>query len=98
MSKTSVVWATAFAVSVIAAIATAQHRFRYHDETSAEPLRLVPATVDPGENSASVRETGSKIKVTGNGIPDHLVGQFPNSGNPHQIETQKVRLRLTAPP
>ncbi|WP_171186439.1 YHYH protein [Ruegeria sp. HKCCC2117] len=98
MSKISVIWGAAFALSAVAAIATAQHRFRYHDETATEPLRLVPATVDPGENIASVKEKGSKIKVTGNGIPDHLVGQFPNRGNPHQIETQKVKLKLPANP
>ncbi|UUV05432.1 YHYH protein [Ruegeria sp. YS9] len=98
MSKISILWSAAFTLSAAAAVATAQHRFRYHDETTAEPLRLVPATENPGENSASVKEKGGKIKVTGNGIPDHLVGLFPNRGNPHQIEQQKVRLKLPAQP
>lgn len=98
MSKISILWGTAFALSAAAAVATAQHRFRYHDETTAEPLRLVPATENPGKSSTSVKEKGGKIKVTGNGIPDHLVGPFPNQGNPHQIEQQKVRLKLPAKP
>lgn len=98
MSKTSIIWSAAFALSAIAAVATAQHRFRYHDETTTKPLRLVPATVDPGKNRASVKENDTTIRVKGNGIPDHLVGQFPNRGNPHQIERQKVNLKVPAAP
>ncbi len=89
---------TAFALSVVAVIATAQHRFRYHDETQSQPLRLVPATVDPGASRTQINETASKLRLSGNGIPDHLVGQFPNRGNPHQMTSQSVNLHIPKTP
>ena len=98
MTKTATVWSIAFALSVIAAIATAQHRFRYHDETKAQPLHLGAATVDPGVSRSEFDETRSSIRVSANGIPDHLVGQFPNRGNPHSISEQQVSLKLPAQP
>jgi hypothetical protein len=49
-------------------------------------------------NSASVNATAtaawtcsaSQRVLTGNGLPDHPVGTFPNSGNPHAIAAQSV--------
>ncbi|NVO54351.1 YHYH protein [Rhodobacteraceae bacterium B1Z28] len=96
--KIAIIWGTAFAVSAIAVIATAQHRFRYHDEIEARPLRLVPATVDPGTSRSTIKESKSKLRLSANGIPDHLVGQFPNRGNPHQISKQKVKLSIPTTP
>ena len=97
-TKIAIIWSTAFAISAAAVVATAQHRFRYHDETQTKPLDLLPATVDPGKSRSKVKKTGSNIKLSANGIPDHLVGQFPNRGNPHQISTQKVKLSVPANP
>lgn len=97
-NKAAITWSIALVLSAVAAVATAQHRFRYHDETQTEPLALVPATVDPGTSRSKVLERRSKLSVTGNGIPEHLVGQFPNSGNPHHISSQKVRLQVPKKP
>ncbi|WP_424831321.1 YHYH protein [Ruegeria sp.] len=97
-NKTAILWSLTFAITAVAAIASAQHRFRYHDETRAKPLNLVPATVDPGTNRSKIKETGAKVKISGNGIPDHLVGQFPNRGNPHSVSAQKIRLSVPANP
>ncbi|WP_170466789.1 YHYH protein [Ruegeria arenilitoris] len=98
MTKTVAIWSAAFALSTIAAIATAQHRFRYHDETETQPLRLQAATVDPGTSLTEISESQNSLKVSANGIPDHLVGRFPNRGNPHGISQQNVSLKIPANP
>ncbi|MBO9447193.1 YHYH protein [Ruegeria sp. R14_0] len=98
MTKTVAIWSAAFALSTIAAIATAQHRFRYHDETQTQPLRLQPATVDPGTSRTEISESRNSLRVTANGIPDHLVGRFPNRGNPHSISQQNVSLKISPNP
>ena len=36
--------------------------------------------------------------VESNGIPNHKVGKFPNSGNPHSIKTQKYKFKLPLKP
>ena len=36
--------------------------------------------------------------LTANGIPDHVVGQFPNLGNPNAISEQAVRFTVTTSP
>ncbi|WP_120631997.1 YHYH protein [Ruegeria sp. EL01] len=96
--KTVVIWGAALVISASAAVAVAQQRFRYHDETEIRPINLVPATVDPGTSRSKIKQTASKLRMTGNGIPDHLVGQFPNRGNPHSISTQNVKLNIPANP
>ncbi|WP_108859260.1 YHYH protein [Ruegeria sp. Alg231-54] len=98
MTKTVAVWSVAFALSAVAAIATAQHSFRYHDETETQPLLLQAATVDPGHSHSEISETRKSIRVSANGIPDHLVGSFPNQGNPHSISQQRVNLKVPTNP
>jgi len=98
MTKAATVWSLAFALSTVAALATAQHRFRYHDATQTKPLTLQPATVNPGVSRTDFRETRGTIDVSANGIPDHLVGRFPNRGNPHPISEQKVSLDIPVDP
>lgn len=51
-NKIVIPWSIAFFFSVVGIIATAQHRFRFHDETRVQTLELAPATVDPGANQA----------------------------------------------
>ncbi|MCG7519439.1 YHYH protein [Ruegeria sp. Ofav3-42] len=98
MIKIITVWSIAFALSTVAAIATAQQRFRYHDETETRPLTLQAATVDPGISRSELKESRTNLRVSANGIPDHLVGKFPNRGNPHQISEQKVNLKIPSNP
>ena len=41
---------------------------------------------------------GTERTLTANGIPDHPVGTFPNSGNPNSISTQSVSAAYTLNP
>lgn len=36
--------------------------------------------------------------LTGNGLPDHAVGEFPNAGNPNTISAQSVSASMTLTP
>ncbi|MGR3620729.1 YHYH protein [Pseudophaeobacter sp.] len=71
---------------------------RYHDEISGGPLSLVPATIDPGTSTSALTTGASALRIAGNGIPDHLVGRFPNPGNPNRISPQKVLLQVPLTP
>lgn len=41
---------------------------------------------------------GTNRSLTGNGLPDHAVGTFPNSGNPNTISAQTVSGSMTLTP
>ncbi|MGL4610157.1 MAG: YHYH protein [Trueperaceae bacterium] len=57
-------------------------------------------------DSASVQQTSTsewscsdtERLLTGNGIPDHEVGTFPNAGNPNTISEQSISATLTLTP
>ncbi|MEQ1843138.1 MAG: YHYH protein [Verrucomicrobiales bacterium] len=72
---------------------------RKHTATTAASISLIPATEDPP--SASRHEfsrTKSGLSVSSNGIPEHLVGMFPNRGNPHTIRPQGYEIVLPSDP
>ena len=46
----------------------------------------------------SWKENGSSRILEGNGIPNHEVGTFPNSGNPNSIRAQNVSENFTLYP
>lgn len=72
---------------------------RKHTASQSQPLRLVPATEDPSANSKYHEQTVQEERtVESNGIPEHMVGQFPNRGNPHAIAEQRYRFRIPANP
>lgn len=98
MLKPAVLWGSSLTFAVIATITTAQHRFRYQDETTTRPLILQPATIDPGVSYVDLTEAKNRVSVSANGIPDHLVGRFPNRGNPHSLSEQRVNLSVPAHP
>lgn len=97
-ARRPIIWSIACAISICAIAASAQQRLRYHDETQTRPLQLVPATVNPGPSRSEIDQNDVTRRLSGNGIPDHLVGQFPNRGNPHKISTQRVNLSIPADP
>ena len=69
---------------------------RYHTATQTKPIKLEPSVIQL-ENSPSVtieKKGGTRI-IRSNGIPNHLVGRFPNCGNPHQIQEQEHNFILT---
>jgi hypothetical protein len=42
--------------------------------------------------------TANERKLSGNGIPNHTVGPFPNAGNPNRISAQNVNFTTTVTP
>ena len=82
------------------------------DESSTEECRIIPirsgfAVVDclvqateepPTNNQSTIEHTGGHLHFASNGIPEHLVGRFPNKGNPHAIRSQRYNFNLPANP
>ncbi|MEP3480866.1 MAG: YHYH protein [Fuerstiella sp.] len=72
---------------------------RRHTTTESKPLTLVPANQDVGfPSEVSIEVQGQYRIITVNGIPDHAVGQFPNSGNPNTIAVQPKVYRVPVSP
>lgn len=72
---------------------------RHHVVTKAQPLHLVPSTETPSTPSMySVALAQIYRRIQSNGIPKHLVGRFPNPGNPNAIAQQRYVLDLPAHP
>ncbi len=96
------------AIAAIAMISTAnaqrpdrQHRHgdHVHTETEAKPLQLVPADQKPpADNKVEIKTRGNFRIIEANSIPEHLVGKFPNPGNPNTIEPQTVEIKLPLEP
>ena len=61
-------------------------------------IDTVACTVDPGPNEVSITTTDDRRVVESNGIPDHLVGEFPNPGNPNAIEVQAQTFEMSLTP
>ncbi|EAQ77003.1 YHYH protein [Blastopirellula marina] len=88
-------------ITLIAGLAIAQFGppLRRHLANQMRPLQLVPATEAPvGPNRVQIEIVGADRVISANGIPDHKTGQFPNRGNPHQIEEQRYVYRIPAKP
>ena len=75
-----------------------QQRERRLSATQRGTVTLEPAdrVVSPSEVFTEVR--GNTRIVRTNGIPEHTVGAFPNSGNPHAITQQNFEFRMTTDP
>ncbi len=72
---------------------------RKHTETESKPLKLVPANQKPpGKNEVKIEINDGFRVITANNIPSHLVGKYPNPGNPNIISPQKVELKLPLKP
>ena len=48
--------------------------------------------------SVMLTNTGTKTSITGNGIPDHTTGTFPNAGNPNTITAQTIAYEVSNTP
>ena len=97
------VWALLLAsiMTVIMVVAQPPGRpgMRKHTATQSQPLRLVPARMEPDAKSERSESLQNEMRLLeANGIPEHQVGPFPNRGNPHSIEPQRYRFRLPASP
>ncbi len=95
-----IVIASAFLLLVLVGTLTwSQLGGRRHTATSKQPLRLVPATQQaPGAPQAKIDHGHGHVHVEANGIPKHLVGRFPNRGNPHEIRPQRYQFNLPEEP
>lgn len=49
-------------------------------------------------SNAAISCSGTSRTITGNGVPDHTPGTFPNSGNPNTIAATNVRFTNTTQP
>ena len=89
-----------FAIMIIAVtVAQGPPPMRKHTATEARPIQLVPASEKPPARNEEKTQTRGEVRVIeSNGIPEHLVGKFPNRGNPHSIEEQPYRFEIPAKP
>lgn len=72
---------------------------RHHTATRVQPLTLIPANTPPPEANYEKTELKGDLRVIeSNGIPGHLVGPFPNQGNPHTITPQRHHFEIPANP
>lgn len=49
-------------------------------------------------SSVTISTNGEQRCVRSNGLPDHTTGQFPNNGNPHSIQQQRIDYCFPANP
>lgn len=87
------------AMGILAAVFAQPPMLRRHTATSTRPLSIVPADRQPpAANRVSITMQGDTRVIRSNDIPKHLVGAFPNRGNPHAISEQSAEVRLPAKP
>lgn len=85
--------------AVTTVVAQGPPPMRKHTANQVQPLTLVPADQKPPAVSMEKVEPRGDVRVIeSNGIPEHLVGRFPNGGNPHRITAQLYRFEVPANP
>lgn len=73
----------------------AQYRiFKKHSTINKKPLNVLPAINKLSFKSEVKIIIGEYLSITANGIPDHLVGKFPNKENPHTILPQEYHFEI----
>ncbi|MEO1495757.1 MAG: YHYH protein [Planctomycetota bacterium] len=103
MTRTRSRWTLFVAILLVgvaaAAVAQRGFGFRRHTATDARALTLVPADREPPAPSRHEHTHDSAIRtIESNGVPAHLVGAFPNPGNPNTIREQRHRFRVPLKP
>ena len=72
---------------------------RTHTVIEKGTLRKVPTRQKPpAASQVSITVEGDERVIRSNGIPAHLVGRFPNRGNPNAISAQNHVYRIPANP
>lgn len=80
-------------------LAFSQPRTRSHTALSSSGATTIQANVSPRvANQVSISVSGQYRYIKSNGIPDHNVGEFPNSGNPHEIIEQSNSYKVPSNP
>ncbi len=93
----------AIATVAVSVIAEAQQRNRQQRERRLSATQRGTVTLEPADRVLSPSEVFIEVRgdtriVRTNGIPEHAVGAFPNSGNPHAITEQNFDFRMTTDP
>jgi hypothetical protein len=66
---------------------------------SSGNIDVVKANQKPiTSNQISIKIAGDERVISANGVSQHLTGNFPNSGNPHEITEQSYTYRVPAKP
>ena len=85
----------AFIVFILILNTYAQQRItKKHDVIGKKKLNLLPTNFKLSYESEVLITKDDFIFISGNGIPDHLVGRFPNKSNPHTILPQKYKFKI----
>jgi hypothetical protein len=72
---------------------------RAHTATVKKPVFFEPSNKRlDGSSQVHIKVSGGERIIKSNGIPDHLVGRFPNCGNPHTIAEQDHYFKTTTKP
>ena len=91
-------------VCVVAAAAGAAHGQHQHeppagDGSALQDQREGPMeVVDLPEPAVSVRVEGGFRVITTNGLPDHVIGEFPNAQNPNALRALNREFRIPLNP
>ncbi len=57
--------------------------------SAASAISLSPVTALA---KVKISETGTKVCISSNGVPNHSTGRFPNRGNPHSMRKQNINV------
>ena len=72
---------------------------RAHTAISTKPVKFEPSNVKlPLESRVSFKVEDDERIIESNGVPNHLVGRFPNCGNPHSIAEQDFDFEVAMKP
>ena len=61
-------------------------------------LSLASAAAYAAANYVRFSESQDQICISSNGLPDHATGRFPNAGNPHSLQAQRVDVCVARDP
>jgi hypothetical protein len=70
----------------------------YKKALTATLITLFTATSFAYENEVKIMIKGDQRCIDSNGTPNHAIGQFPTSGNPHQFQSQTIQVCVDATP
>ena len=72
---------------------------RRHTATQKGELQLQPANREAGfKSKIEIKKSEDQRTIKINGIPEHQIGKFPNSGNPNRVAEQSVTLTIPTTP
>ena len=72
---------------------------RAHTAITRKPIKFGPSNRELNFiPEVSIKIEDNKRIIKSNGIPNHLVGRFPNCGNPHKIDKQSFFFSISIKP